>query len=110
MLRLYVVVCCIYHKPRAFDESSSSGSDSSESDTGGDTSDSQSAPSAANQSTSEPGEHLHSAKCSHWHKHQHQKRKKGSTTRQPGGSNLLLKQPNSGINAYEKQPTFSKDV
>jgi len=121
-------ICCIYHKPRAFDESSSSDSSSSESEA--DDAGPSKVPSKKGNETDEEGEskqshpHSHSKDCSHSHPKHHIRRRKfpkrlsdseASESDDEKGSDPQVKAVTGegGLktmskevkNAYERQPT-----
>jgi protein phosphatase 1 regulatory subunit 11 len=79
-------VCCIYHKPKAFDESSDESSDDSDASCG------------SNDSRTKP-------RHSHNHSHGHDGE---SISRPSGNSNTTTFHPDPGPNAYEKSTPGSK--
>ncbi|KAK9325881.1 phosphatase inhibitor-domain-containing protein [Lipomyces orientalis] len=79
-------ICCIFHKQRAFDESSSDESSSSD--------DESSSGSDSDDNGDSKGEHReHAERCEHDHAHRHGRR---ARQRKP--------------NAYERQPKYGKKV
>lgn len=102
-LSIYLIVCCIYHKPKRFDESSSE-SDSSDSDA-----------SDSDSGRARPGgrlRHIHQTHRSHPHPH-HQSgegSEEGQVMRDSGGSGTVQEfEPNeSEPNAYERPPGAGK--
>ncbi|KAI0707059.1 phosphatase inhibitor-domain-containing protein [Earliella scabrosa] len=83
-------ICCIYHKPRSFDESSSS--DSSDSDSDSDSDDGRAR-----------------RRCDHDHDHDHGEHGGGShgtASRDPQGGGVVheLDSDSDDVNAYERMP------
>ncbi|KAK9239132.1 phosphatase inhibitor-domain-containing protein [Lipomyces kononenkoae] len=79
-------ICCIFHRQRAFDESSdeSSSSDDDGSSSGSD---------SENDEDSKSGHHEHGERCEHGHSHSHRRQRK---------------KRQSKPNAYERQPKYGK--
>lgn len=98
----HLAVCCIYHKPRPFDESSSSSSGSSDED-----SDAEGPPprrpdeplsDGAERGEGDEGEHVHGPGC--------RGRRHGKKRRhRPNGANVAEPSDRPAPNAYEVQPT-----
>ncbi|GAA5917730.1 hypothetical protein JCM6882_009365 [Rhodosporidiobolus microsporus] len=98
-------ICCIYHKPKAFDESSdeSSGSDSgADSDSSAGSIDSRSSAAARrrNRRAARHHHHHHDGPCEHGEEGGGE----GGSTRRNGGSSTVLEQPQEKPepNAYER--------
>ena len=91
----FVLVCCIYHKPRRFDESSSSDDSSSDSDSG----------------SCSLHDHDHSG---HNHNHRHSPPRRGSSSSNPQAprGRGIVHEPeildDAQFNAYETQPESKK--
>ena len=117
----YSPVCCIYHKPRRFDESSSESSDSSSGD------DDSGPDSDSDSGRAQPGGRLRNHRHNHNHSHNHSRRSHHdhrdcgdghaeggstrSTSRNGGGGGGVVESidpDKPDVNAYEKQPKSRK--
>ena len=92
---LVSAVCCIYHKPKKFDESS----DESDSD----------ASSCGSDDSTRPHSHNHSHNHSHSHPHSHSNAHSPAPVHPARGSGTELEPPSQPVppNAYERQPNNS---
>lgn len=103
-------VCCIYHKPKAFDESSSddSSSDASDADSSGDDKDKDES-NHGDAGQEAQGEHSSQQPSACGHHHHHRKSKGKHKHKQKGSSSGSVVEIDKGKrNAYEVQPG-SKD-
>lgn len=92
---LRYLVCCIYHKPKNFDESSDEDSSDSDSDSSADSG-------RARPSSNSRHNHTHH---NHHHPHREGGPSEGQQTREGGGGVVHeLKDPEDDRNAYEVMP------